>query len=395
MSDFIPNSYSTPNAYCDRFMHLLTPAEWKVLSYTVRRIFGFNKRQDRISLSQYTDGLVNDKGDVLDRGTGLGRSTVMAAIAALIKYKLIIKLGDSNPTKNDGDLYALQMESDLVDVAGLLERVKSAQDNNRSKTNRARLAAETKRRSVALTGFDAEQVVCPTDRGWSVQQTVGGLSNRPGVVCPTDTQKPEENQSENQLENQGIPHPVFQSAISVLKRKYNGSFKSVNPRLVEYDDHPNRLLVLVDSNPPGFFADLEAAVKSSSRKRFQIEVTTVYPVPEPSVKDPDPLPALRQFHDDLVGSACFYSNFDDKALLFCASKYTPDQYTATYRRIKSDKFWASKPVTPETVAKHIAETGATHAATLATPAPVYTDAQRAAAEAINAHNRARRAQAGL
>lgn len=171
MSDFIPNSYSTPNAYCDRFMHLLTPAEWKVLSYTVRRIFGFQKRADRISLSQYTDGLIGEKGDQLDSGTGLVRSTVMSALAALIKYRLMIKLGDSNPTKNDGDLYALQMDSDQVDLSGLIERVKSSKDNNRTRTNQARIAAETKRRSVALTGFESVEVVCPTDRGWSVRQT--------------------------------------------------------------------------------------------------------------------------------------------------------------------------------------------------------------------------------
>ena len=42
-SDFIPNSYQTPNAYIDKYLHLLTGEEWKVLSYAIRRILGFQK----------------------------------------------------------------------------------------------------------------------------------------------------------------------------------------------------------------------------------------------------------------------------------------------------------------------------------------------------------------
>ncbi len=71
-SEFIPNSFQTPNVYIDRFMHLLTAEEWKVLSYAVRRIFGFQKRSDRISLSQFMHGTRSTLNDVqLDYGTGL------------------------------------------------------------------------------------------------------------------------------------------------------------------------------------------------------------------------------------------------------------------------------------------------------------------------------------
>ena len=47
-----PNGYRTLNDYADRYMHLLTSDEWKVLSYVVRRTFGFQAREGRISLTQ-------------------------------------------------------------------------------------------------------------------------------------------------------------------------------------------------------------------------------------------------------------------------------------------------------------------------------------------------------
>src|SRR5512136_1982387 len=105
MSDFLlPNSYQFPNAYCDRLMYLLTPAEWKVLSYAVRRIFGFQKFQDRISLSQFIHGTVSVKDDKpLDHGTGLSRPNVIVCLESLIRYRLITKLADSDPVKKDGD----------------------------------------------------------------------------------------------------------------------------------------------------------------------------------------------------------------------------------------------------------------------------------------------------
>ena len=52
----IPNGSRTLNDYADRYMHLLTSDEWKVLSYTVRRAFRFQAREGRISLTQYQRG---------------------------------------------------------------------------------------------------------------------------------------------------------------------------------------------------------------------------------------------------------------------------------------------------------------------------------------------------
>ena len=61
MSDLRPNTFQTPNEYVDKYLYLLTSDECKVLLYAVRRIFGFNKDQDRIAVSQFADGLVSTK----------------------------------------------------------------------------------------------------------------------------------------------------------------------------------------------------------------------------------------------------------------------------------------------------------------------------------------------
>jgi hypothetical protein len=45
-----PNSYRTLNYYADRYLHLLTPDAWKVLSYVARRVSGFEARQGRALL---------------------------------------------------------------------------------------------------------------------------------------------------------------------------------------------------------------------------------------------------------------------------------------------------------------------------------------------------------
>jgi hypothetical protein len=169
-SDLIPNSFQTPNGYVDEFMFWLTPPEWKVLTYTVRRIFGFQKRQDRISLSQYIVGTISTQdGRHLDHGTGLSKPAVMAALDNLIRYGLIIKLADNNVHRNEGALYALQLNVDQVDRSGLLERANSASRTNQQRTTEARRKVRT--RSVGLTGSSSGEVVSGTDPGWSVGLT--------------------------------------------------------------------------------------------------------------------------------------------------------------------------------------------------------------------------------
>jgi hypothetical protein len=206
MSDLIPNSFQTPNAYVDRFMYLVTAEEWKVLSYAARRIFGFQKRQDRISQSQFIHGTVSTKdGAHLDHGTGLSKPAVIKALQGLIAYRILIKISDNDQRFKDGTLYELQLDSNQIDIAGLIQRANQANSINQQRSLTARQRAAEKRigqdRSVPLTGSDGERSVSPTDQDRSAPLTRIGQSDRPGSVSGTDTQ----NQGETKEKPRGKP----------------------------------------------------------------------------------------------------------------------------------------------------------------------------------------------
>jgi hypothetical protein len=176
-SRFVPNSFQVPNAYVDEFFHLLTCEEKTVLIYFTLRILGFQKRQDRISLSQLVEGITTKSGKVLDHGTGLSRHGVLKALAGLRRYRLVLRVADNNPA-NEGVLYGLQLDSNLVDLAGLEARSTEVKAKAQRRTAKGRTA------KLALARLSDRP---PLDE--SVGQTTASLCDRPLPVCRTDTQK--------------------------------------------------------------------------------------------------------------------------------------------------------------------------------------------------------------
>lgn len=78
-----PTGTIFPDVLIDHVMAHLTGAEFKVLTYIVRRTFGFKKDADNISLDQIGNGITRRDGSVLDQGTGLSRKTAIAALKGL------------------------------------------------------------------------------------------------------------------------------------------------------------------------------------------------------------------------------------------------------------------------------------------------------------------------
>lgn len=134
-SKFIPNTFQYPNAYVDRYMALLTPNENVVLTYAIRRIIGFQKDTDRISVAQFANGITSGDGEILDRGTGLGETAVRTAVKGLLKYKLFRVVSKPDPEHNLPAEFGLQWDSAKVDEAGLEQRLaeKRGKDQNRVK----------------------------------------------------------------------------------------------------------------------------------------------------------------------------------------------------------------------------------------------------------------------
>jgi hypothetical protein len=99
-----PNTTPMPDVYFDVLFPLLGKGQLKVLLYLTRRIFGFKKEGDTISLSQICSGIRRRDGTVLDRGTGLSRHAATAAIRQLEEMGVIVATrgvsseGDPAPT---------------------------------------------------------------------------------------------------------------------------------------------------------------------------------------------------------------------------------------------------------------------------------------------------------
>src|SRR6266446_72728 len=85
-----PSYTMVPDELFDDQLAELSGAELKVLLYIMRRTFGFKKDADDIALSQICQGILTRDGRVLDRGTGLSKSTVVVALKGLVSKNIVL-----------------------------------------------------------------------------------------------------------------------------------------------------------------------------------------------------------------------------------------------------------------------------------------------------------------
>ena len=107
---FIPNSTQVPNVTLDYLLAKLPAAELKCFFYIIRRTYGFRKKFDYISLTQFQGGIKDKKGNQFDYGTGLSRPAVVSALKNLESAGLIksVKFG---PWKSKR--YMINLDVDL------------------------------------------------------------------------------------------------------------------------------------------------------------------------------------------------------------------------------------------------------------------------------------------
>lgn len=133
----VPNSAQIPNVLLDYVLPLLGEAEMKCLLYIARRTYGFHKDFDRISLSQFEDGLIGKDGKPLDHGAGVTRKNAMLALARL-KEKLLIKVS----TNQLGSTYEIDLDSSLIWSVLESERPQSQDDSTPSVGTTPRVESE-------------------------------------------------------------------------------------------------------------------------------------------------------------------------------------------------------------------------------------------------------------
>ena len=93
--DYIPNSTQIPNDFIDLLNPRLPEAEARCITYICRRTYGFHKKIDRISLSQFTHGITNKDGKRLDFGVGMTNAPVVEALKNLVNSEAIFKIKDT------------------------------------------------------------------------------------------------------------------------------------------------------------------------------------------------------------------------------------------------------------------------------------------------------------
>jgi hypothetical protein len=113
-----PHYTQVPDDFFDLLLSELTPAEFKVCAYIIRRTFGWKKDADAISLSQMVNGIRRRDGTHVDGGTGLTKPTVIAAIKGLLEKGVIVRQLNSSPERgNEASTYALRLAGDPLDPA--------------------------------------------------------------------------------------------------------------------------------------------------------------------------------------------------------------------------------------------------------------------------------------
>jgi hypothetical protein len=108
-----PHYTQVPDDFFDVLLAELSPAEFKVAAYVVRRTFGWKKEADAISLSQMVNGIRRRDGTYVDRGTGLHKDTVIKAIKGLLAKGVIVRQRNASPERGfEATTYAIRMQGD-------------------------------------------------------------------------------------------------------------------------------------------------------------------------------------------------------------------------------------------------------------------------------------------
>ena len=117
LHNLIPNSTQVPNIVLDLIIPRIPEAEGRCLLYICRRTFGFHKEADRISFSQFIDGIKTKDGKILDHGAGLARASVAKGLKNLTRSGLIVVRQTSK-----GNFYQINLHIDLEKVVQLLDQ---------------------------------------------------------------------------------------------------------------------------------------------------------------------------------------------------------------------------------------------------------------------------------
>ncbi len=187
---YLPNVTQTPDILLDHWMAELSGAEFKVLMYLVRRTYGFRKPSDTVALSQLTNGIRRRDGSVVDRGTGLSKSTVCAALAQLEARGLVLRERQESEARGTvATCYQLNLSAPDPPVR-FLDRGVSENRTGPVSGNRTQQQTTLIQQTTATTSPAAAPLDDHTDQALVTRLRDAGVS--PTVATRLAAQLPEE-----------------------------------------------------------------------------------------------------------------------------------------------------------------------------------------------------------
>ncbi len=97
----IPNYTLVPDEVFDALLSRLSGSELKTILYIIRLTFGYSKKSENISLKRMLKGYKDKYGNMVDRGVGVDKKTLIKTIKSLSKKKVIIR--ERRFSKEKGD----------------------------------------------------------------------------------------------------------------------------------------------------------------------------------------------------------------------------------------------------------------------------------------------------
>jgi hypothetical protein len=166
--ELIPNSFQVPNFLVDKLLPHLSGPQAKILMVLCRKTFGWHKREDVISFSQFRDE------------AGVSRSSAFEALRVFVDAGLVLK---ASKGRVDMNAWSLNLDADADKVLErLMTEAKPSADVDKSLAPEADLS---NRRTSTAGGL-----VQPAHQKWSNRRTRGGPTGG-----PTETKETQKTQS--------------------------------------------------------------------------------------------------------------------------------------------------------------------------------------------------------
>lgn len=134
---FIPNSTQIPNILIDFVFPHIPFAERACLLYICRRTYGFRKKSDRISLTQFVKGIKGKDGKQLDYGAVGSRKSAERALKNLRESGAVTA---KKTTK--GTFYEIDLSMDVASVINKIQLLR--EQDGQPKTRQTRLFQTSK-----------------------------------------------------------------------------------------------------------------------------------------------------------------------------------------------------------------------------------------------------------